>query len=47
MAPDAGSGLLLWQQTPLHKATKAMRIIVIGGTGFIGSYVVARLAAEH
>jgi uncharacterized protein YbjT (DUF2867 family) len=24
-----------------------MRITVIGGTGFIGSYVVARLAAEH
>ena len=24
-----------------------MRIIVIGGTGFIGAYVVARLAAEH
>src|SRR5580704_13539676 len=24
-----------------------MRIVVIGGTGFIGSYVVARLATEH
>ncbi|HTT63210.1 MAG TPA: NAD-dependent epimerase/dehydratase family protein [Bryobacteraceae bacterium] len=26
---------------------RAMRIVIIGGTGFIGSYVAARLAEEH